>query len=483
MPIGSAKIGVLGAGLVPGGTVTFNATGTFTVPPGVKKVSITGRGGTGSPGNAGNAGNPGNIGYGAMGGQGASTTSIGNIGGGPAGSGGMSLRRHNPIVPYFNPGGSSGSQNTPNPTMVALDTCINPANTGTFTPAQPGYSGDSGSAGTAGNPGNPGTPGNASVGLNYNFAGGAGGNAGVGGNAGNGGSGGTGGGAGSGSGICAGVPCAGPTPNYPGGAGGNGAGSGGAGLGTRGYSPVGPTTPGFNWVKFGGSGGGGAGINDGSSGVSGATMPSSYQNTYINSPTVRTAGGTDPSNPFNGTISPTYFQITQNMTGGMGGAGIQVQRGLMSVIQYNNRQRPINNTGNPVNCYYPNPRLCYSHASRVCFSPTAAKTITANSVPINPLTNNMFRAGGGGGGGSYSCASFCTPYSVNQAAERMRSAGGGGGGGRGNAGNAGGNSTAPSGSAGTPATYNCVPVTPGSPYPITVGGPSGGQVVISWNPQ
>jgi hypothetical protein len=45
MPIGSSKLGVLGAGLVPGGSVTFNASGTWAVPPGVKKVSITGRGG------------------------------------------------------------------------------------------------------------------------------------------------------------------------------------------------------------------------------------------------------------------------------------------------------------------------------------------------------------------------------------------------------------------------------------------------------
>jgi hypothetical protein len=39
MPIGSSKLGVLGAGLVPGGTETFNAPGTFSIPPGVKIVS------------------------------------------------------------------------------------------------------------------------------------------------------------------------------------------------------------------------------------------------------------------------------------------------------------------------------------------------------------------------------------------------------------------------------------------------------------
>jgi hypothetical protein len=62
MPIGSSKLGVLGAGLVPGGTETFNAPGTFSIPPGVKKVSITGIGGSGNPGTTGTAGNPGNPG-------------------------------------------------------------------------------------------------------------------------------------------------------------------------------------------------------------------------------------------------------------------------------------------------------------------------------------------------------------------------------------------------------------------------------------
>jgi hypothetical protein len=69
MPIGTSKVGALG-GLVPGGTETFNASGTFSVPPGVKKVSITGTGGTGQPGQPGNAGNPGNYGGGGGGGQG-----------------------------------------------------------------------------------------------------------------------------------------------------------------------------------------------------------------------------------------------------------------------------------------------------------------------------------------------------------------------------------------------------------------------------
>ena len=81
-------------------------------------------------------------------------------------------------------------------------------------------------------------------------------------------------------------------------------------------------------------------------------------------------------------------------------------------------------------------------------------------------------SGGGGGGGSVGSAS----------PSARGSGGGGGGGGRGNAGTAGGPSPTISGSAANPVTYNCVPVTPGTPTPITVGTP-GGQVVISWNPQ
>jgi hypothetical protein len=44
MPIGSSKLGVLGAGLVPGGTETFNAPGTFSIPPGSKKSQCYGCG-------------------------------------------------------------------------------------------------------------------------------------------------------------------------------------------------------------------------------------------------------------------------------------------------------------------------------------------------------------------------------------------------------------------------------------------------------
>jgi hypothetical protein len=57
--------------------------------------------------------------------------------------------------------------------------------------------------------------------------------------------------------------------------------------------------------------------------------------------------------------------------------------------------------------------------------------------------------------------------------------GGGGGGGRGAVGNPGG--AGGSGGAANTTTVNCITVTPGSPYPISVA--SGGNVTISWNAQ
>ena len=70
MAIGSSKIGVMG-GLVPGGSCTFNASGTFIVPAGVRTLKcVTAKGATGAPGNPGNTGGSGNDGSGGGGGGG-----------------------------------------------------------------------------------------------------------------------------------------------------------------------------------------------------------------------------------------------------------------------------------------------------------------------------------------------------------------------------------------------------------------------------
>jgi hypothetical protein len=112
-------------------------------------------------------------------------------------------------------------------------------------------------------------------------------------------------------------------------------------------------------------------------------------------------------------------------------------------------------------------------------APSAPRWNSANSNGRNSIANynnpclrpEIIRAGGGGGGSSEGSAGTNAQFG-----------GGGGGGGRGNAGNSSGPTPTPTGAAATPATFNCVPVTPGGTAPITVASP-GGQIVISWNPQ
>jgi hypothetical protein len=424
MPIGSSKLGVLGAGLVPGGTETFNAPGTFSIPPGVKKVSITGIGGTGNPGTSGTGGNSGNLGVGGGGGGGGL---IGNcatiLPGGLAYVG---------INGNFS-GATTGAGNT-NPLIPGPTTGAN---------GNPGSTGVGGQAGNVGSCGCAGNPGQCSSGLGNNFAGGAGGNAGAAGNAGNAGSGGQGGqGGGYGNSI----------PNSPSvaGSGGNGGGSGA--LGTASIPiPPGQTTGG------GGGGGGGAGAtNDG--------FPA-LTNSVVQTNVVYSPGGTGgATSNYNVTVSPTNDRLNlanptsvpNSTTGGFGGKGPGRAVNSNTKLQ---GARGGNSIGSP------------SNISPMClrFPPTGWDS----PYPINSAGVNAARSGGGGGAGG---------IQPNQGAS-CAGGHGGGGGGRGNAGNPGGGGGAGGcGVAGTPATFNCVPVTPGGTAPITVASP-GGQIVISWNPQ
>jgi hypothetical protein len=467
MPIGSSKLGVLGAGLVPGGTETFNAPGTFSIPPGVKKVSITGKGGTGNPGVAGNPGNPGNLGNGAGGGAGA-TGGFGTQGQ----VGGLAFIASN----SFTKTGRSG----PNLWISGQEVIAGGRySTSVNNPGQSGCQGNSGNAGSVGDAGTAGNTGQSSSALCNTFPGGAGGNAPPGGNAGNAGTGGQGGGGGL---------IAPPSPNTcagAGGAGGNGGGAGGAGSPSDINLPCYPTSN-------GGWGGGGASANaDGQAGVS--AVPAARCNAQ------RGAGGFDNNcvfpNGFNiiaanrlrrsvatgncplPNTSPTIVNNIRSIAGGFGGACTG---------------SPVANVqGAAPGClcvsFTPSPSLNYERSNPVYISGIQFRPgsppqfgpqgpgIFSPCEAIRPgLTDNsnIFRAGGGGGGGSVGSAS----------PSARGSGGGGGGGGRGNAGNAGGPSPTISGSAANPVTYNCVPVTPGTPTPITVGTP-GGQVVISWNPQ
>ena len=450
MPIGTSKLGVLGAGLVPGGSVTFNASGTFSVPPGVKKVSITGKGGTGNPGNAGNPGNPGQSGSGGAGGGGGQSRStcyctgqfnqiLGGSRGGWASRPDMASRGSITLTPAIN-----------NPPSIfqcwiaagtAPPTYVNQVSVGGYQ-NNSAQSGQSGGAGTAGNAGNPGNTGASSSGLGNTFPGGAGGNAGVGGSAGNGGSGGSGGSVG-------GQAPLNSNAGVSGGSGGNGGGPGGNGS----YHPG----PGCSIGGFGGAGGGGAGATN--SGFSGENSKLGYtsqltarggEDSQVSAPYQFRSGipaFTPATSPANG--------LPSNTMGGYGGIA-----SAACTDSYGSNAIRFGKSSS-INCGGYNNACPDRSPSRVNFP-------QFNPAPLAP---NIIRAGGGGAAAGYTSNIL-----------QFRGGGGGGGGGRGNAGNAGGNSSAPSGSAATPQTFNCVPVTPGGSAPITVAAP-GGQVVISWNPQ
>jgi hypothetical protein len=461
MPIGSAKIGVLGAGLVPGGTETFNTSGTFSVPPGVKKVNITGKGATGNPGNAGNSGNAGNPGSGGGGGSGGVSSRQGGaspIGGTP---GGIAYKNtsgrpcsfvlpgapYSPITPWFN----SGTAPAPLSPLIAMGGA-GPCSTPCFPlgrPSNGAQTGISGNAGSAGNAGNPGNAGNSSSTLCKNFPGGAGGNAGVAGAAGNGGGSGPAGGQGGNA----------DTRN-PGSAG-TGAGAGGAG-GVLSQSGNPACRPLF---YYGGNGGGGAGIsNDGAAGRAtvrndpgapqSCTVFFSVGGNYECSTRALTPGNPAAANimgNFKWPRPPTC--VANNMIGSPGSMGPPVSGITRAAIT----MMTSCNVGAP-SCTFAN---VTSRSSVSQFSPS-------------PLAPEIFRAGAGGGGAA--------GYGASTVGANHCMGGGGGGGGRGGAGNAGGTSSAPSGSAATPTTFNCVSVTPGGSVPVTVASP-GGQIVISWNPQ
>lgn len=296
MPIGSSKVGVMGAGLVPGGTQTFNASGTFSVPPGVRKVNITGKGAPGNPGNSGTTGNVGSDGGG---------------GGGGSASGGA-----NPT--YINnqsrPGGAGGGGAAGGSVCLVPNGCPFPS-----TAAKNGNSGTGGSTGASGNAGsagNAGTAGNSSSTLCKTFPGGAGGNAGAAGNAGTGGSGGPAGGGGSFTPFSINAPCYGPpsanTPPFSvvlsvsGGGAGTGGGPGGTGRMYKAFSPGGCR------VRWPSSGGGGAGVtNDGSTGISGNPCAPDW-----NSP-LPSLSYSRPSQCYPN--SPIYFNSVFSAVGAAGG--------------------------------------------------------------------------------------------------------------------------------------------------------------------
>jgi hypothetical protein len=440
MPIGSSKLGVLGAGLVPGGSVTFNTSGNWTVPPGVKKVSITGKGATGNPGNSGNPGNAGNPGSG--GGGGGSGRSD-KRGGAAFNSGPITALNSQINQPQASP--DWNILPAPNPLVPRVVTGgVGPP---PGAPGNPGTSGNSGNSGSSGNAGSSGNSGQASSGLGNTFPGGAGGNAGTAGNAGTGGSGGQGG-----SGCNRGfpLPCGSNAPII-GGCGGNGGGNGGTNI---------SNAPGnFN----GANGGGGAGAtNDGQPG----NNPS--QAVGCQFPSNVSSGGNDANACAMATLTPRPVFPWPYSFPNNGGVNLAGGRGASE-----------NDWGHAVVSAYGIFRIPTTEPL-VGYQPGAPAPLVPGPGPgrmpqvgarfnTTPDSSNLWRAGGGGASGV--------------SGPRFSATGAAGGGGRGNAGNAGNAGGAGgTGVAATPQTFNCVTVTPGSTTPIVVASP-GGQVVISWNPQ
>lgn len=209
MPIGASKSGLLGAGIVPGGSETFNSSGTFVAPPGVNNVSITGYGAPGCPGAPGNQ-----AGIGA---------------GGAGGNGGIILSKPN-----------CSFSNDPSAGRLAAAT-----------------TGGAGSAGNSSSPGAPGPDGAASTVFCISLSGGTGGAGGAAapnGQAGNNGA------------IGGSINFGCGTPG-PGGTGGNAGGGTGANGARFAYLCI--KDPSVNYTTtYGGGGGGGAGsINPGCNGV------------------------------------------------------------------------------------------------------------------------------------------------------------------------------------------------------------------------
>lgn len=479
MAIGTSKVGALG-GLVPGGTETFNTSGTFVVPPGVKKVSITGVGSPGNPGNAGNAGNPGNPGDGGGGGGGGGTASnVPNYFVSNGNAGACAITRTifncprpaptlfpNPI--YFTPGGTQGNNST----------FPGNANSGGA-----GTSGPSGSAGSAGSAGNAGNPGQSSSGLCNTFPGGTGGNAGAAGNAGSAGAGGTGGGGG----------VEGKNSGGGGGSAGNFAGSGAAGKSafkTK-NSPI---------IFTNGSAGGGGGAGSTNSGSPAGSFqkinPTPFTPQFVTLNDIPAlgsgfgGGGSGDTLNFPGGPCPA----PKEMLGGHGGFGSSIKCGLAGT----DPAAIFASSGTPTPFRLVNPPSFRKGSGTfwVSFSPPSPNPFCGSARRVQPLFNvfspsnqtteqagitnaptgfkqNATRAGGGGGRGAYMERDGNYPGNGG---------GGGGGGGRGlNGGTGGTGGAGGAGNAGTPATYNCVPVTPGAPFPIVVN--SGGSINISWNPQ
>lgn len=150
MPIGTGKGSLFGGGVsIEAGSQTFNSSGTFTVPPGLTKVNLTGKGGKGNDGTSGGGGPSGAGGAGGAGGASTFTpcgnpnyflpSQITSRAGSPGGAGGAAY-----ALPSSGAAGNSGTATTV--------FCTTVGNTGTGgTGGTGGHGANAGSPGGAGN--------------------------------------------------------------------------------------------------------------------------------------------------------------------------------------------------------------------------------------------------------------------------------------------------------------------------------------------
>ena len=247
----------------------------------------------------------------------------------------------------------------------------------------------------------------------------------------------------------------GPPNGNPGGAGNSGS---AATAGNPGN--VGTSSTGLGQTFSGGNAGnGGTAGNGGSAGNGGGGGPGIDPTNFTATPAATTAGGNglySGGAGQSGSKTPygTFAGGRSGTGAGINGAGIPGCSPPISCQNLTPGGAPgVSSTGGGGSSYGP---------------------LQPGTPPTNPGFIPAYRAsagaGGSGGGG----------FTLIGPPQGSTKGTGGAGGGAGFTGNASGSGNP--GSAGNPSTVNCVAVTPGSPYPISVGSP-GGQINISWNPQ
>ena len=434
MAIGAGKIGLLGAGLTPAGSLTFNAPGTAALPAGVKLVSVTGVGGSGNPG-SGTGGRGEKSGGGAGGGGGTISYSIFQAT--YVACYGQSYTQTAGASSGFGTFSGKGSTGMKKDLGYCTFSGAPVSNYNTDFLVPNNTSGKNGTAGSAGSPSSAGSTGQSSSAIGLTFPGGNAGNGGAGGNAGAAGNGGTGG-----------SPSAMTAQGFQ---------------GYFGSNPVSVTNARGKFTYFGS---GGPEYQPGGS-ACGQPAWSFPGNTSVISPAFP-----GPGNFY----LPNYGGIRGASGGGPGGGccapgtGCPYPGGSPNTVNI----RMVGGFGGYAN-------FCYGQGAGSAEQNVSGRLQLSNMC--HQASGTSIRPpGGGGGGGIWGGPEWPgppsgNPYNGTPTSSYMATSGGGGGGGAGGLGNAGGNAN--SGGSASPITYNAVSAQ-GS-YPVTVA--PGGSVTINWNAQ